>query len=165
MAIIDLQNTFAETIDLGAAASGSTTPTTNVYDTGATVGRDLGVNWAQQVLFELTCQESFDEAMAGASLTIRVVSSATSNLATPNVHWTSGALDTTALSATFPLVAGNRLLIPYPAGGGLNPSILRYLGLDFVVASQALSAGMFDVSMARGYHKDKAFSYGWNFGS
>jgi hypothetical protein len=163
MAIIDLQNTFAETLDLGAAAAGSTTAATNVYDFGSTVGRDLGVNKAEQVWFELTCMESFDEAMAGASLTIQIVTSAAAALTSPKIHWTSGALDTTLVSATHPLILGNRMVIPFPAGGGLNPSILRYLGLTFVVAAQALSAGKFDISMGRGYHKDRTFTFGWAF--
>lgn len=168
MAIIDLQNTFAETLDLGAAAAGSTTGASHVYDTGSAIGRDLGMNYAQQVVFELICKESFNEAVAGASLTIQVVSGATepasgAALASPNVHWTSGALDTTLASATFPLIDGNRMLIPFPVNGGLDPEILRYIGLHFVVAAQALSAGMFDIHMARGFHKDKTFNYGWNF--
>lgn len=169
MAIIDIQNTFAETLDLGAAAAGSTTAATNVYDTGSEIGRDLGMNYAQHVIFEFTCKETFDEAMAGAALEIQIVSGAAAPVTpgdpilTPNVHWTSGALDPTLLSATFPLVEGQRMLVPFPVDGGLNPEILRYIGVHFLVTAQALSAGMFDISMARGYHKDKLFAWGWNF--
>jgi len=164
MAIIDLQNTFAETLDLGAAAAGSTTASTNVYNTGAVGGRDFGVNWAEQLLFEFICKESFDEAVAGASLTIQIVSSAADTLGTPNVHWTSGALDTTLASATFPLILGNRMLIPFPTGGGIDPEILQYIGVTFVVAAQALSAGMFDIHLGRGFHsRPQTFPAGWNF--
>lgn len=168
MAIIDLQNTFAETLDLGAAAAGSTTAATNVYNTGSAQGKDFGVNWAEQLLFEFICKESFDEAVAGASLTIQIVSGATEPaagavLASPNIHWTSGALDTTPASVTHPLIVGNRMLVPFPTGGGLDPEILQFIGIHFVVAAQALSAGMFDVHMGRGFHsRPQTFTAGWN---
>ena len=135
--ILDYETIFMEA-QSPVDTSGSTDITTgtsisvNVLDTGprdadnSTIDFAAGQDW---FFFFLVTTEA-DSAADGASVNVRLVSSAAATLGTPTVHYQTGVL----VEATF--AVGYTLKIR-PAA---DQNWLRYVGVDFLITGENLTA-------------------------
>jgi len=135
--ILDQQWVFmeaAQPVIAGVAdITTGTSISTNVYDQSPLDANNLGIidfavgpQWYLYLVVTTTADSSGD----GASMNIRLVSSAAVGLGTPTVHWSTGV----QVEATF--AAGLEYKIPMPVGDNW----LRYIGLDFVISGEDLTA-------------------------
>ena len=116
---------------VGSAGTGINS--TNVIDTGS-VSRDLGNG--DDILLLVECTTSIVAAGSG-TLTIALVSSASSSLTTPTTH--ASVSIPTAASASGVCVAGQQMwCIAFPVQG---QTYLEYLGIIYTPVSQNISAG------------------------
>jgi len=135
MTYIDSQVLFSN-----AQAITATANSTNVYDTGplgsaystlsANTGRNMG---AGEPIYLVVLVTVAFTAVGSATLQIQFVSSAATNLGTPNVHIDTGAIGKATLVAGYIPV-----LQALPRNG---VAYLQYLGLIYTVATGPMTAG------------------------
>lgn len=139
MTIHDKSLALAESVDLDGLATG-THAGTRTFLFGPTDGSqqvDMGVG--KPFMFNLRCEQSLTSG-GSATLNIQFVSSATSNLATPTVHWETGVL---AYNDAKHLTIGLEKHIPFPVGQLYK----AYLGILFVIGTAQLTAGIFSCDL------------------
>lgn len=166
--IVDSENYFSTGGTAGQTLNGfgvATTALGNVIDSGplggqntpnTNAGRDFGMGYPSwlYVLFIAV------PVGAGATVDIQLVSSAAAALTSPNVM-----LDLTggALAITSPKVAtGAAFRVALPrAGIGGTTGWLRYIGLNFIVATAALTGGTVAAFLARDIQDNLVYAAGF----
>lgn len=121
----DAIDTLSAAFDSGTLASSTPATTDNL---GNTIPADFARN--QGLDFYVQVDTTFTSGGA-ATMAVEVVTSANSDLSSPTVLCSSSAI------AVATLVAGYQFRINLPAKGATS----RYLGLRYVVATAAMTAG------------------------
>jgi hypothetical protein len=125
-----------------------TAPSTNTID--LTVARDVGEG---SKLFADFSVPTACTAAGAATVTLQVIASAAANLSAPVIIGSSDAIPVASL------VAG------YTAAVAINPQLkslgLRYLGVNYVVATGPLTAGAFTCDINVGVQDNKNYASGF----
>lgn len=161
---IDAENAFATNLALsGGAFNIGTDPLTNVIDSGplggqntpnTNAGRDWGVGYPAWIyLLFITAPTG-----AGATIDAQLVSSAAANLSSPNVmlDLTGGAVAIT----TLPTGTAKRFAMPRSGIGGTT-GYLRFLGVNFIVATTNLSGGSISCFITRDLQDSLLYAAGF----
>ena len=136
-----------------AQAVTSTAVSTNVvdlYPLGGNTTRDFG-NGENIYLVVRTVAPATDVS-SDATLTVTFESSATDNMNSPTVHFSTGALAFAAFSP-----AGTELVRIVVPGG----NYLRYLGVRYTVANGPLTAGTFDAFLVEDTQATRNYRTGY----
>jgi len=153
---VDNENQFSTGGTAGQSLNGFTTGTTalgNVIDSAPLGGQNTpntnaGRDWGTGYPANLVLLFTQTLAPTTGTLDIQLVSSAASTLTSPNVmlDLTGGALAGTSPQFT----AGSRIVRPMPRSGvGGTTGYLRYLGINMVVATSALTGGIVNCFITR----------------
>lgn len=166
---IDSENQFTTGGTAGQSVAAFTTGTTalgNVIDSGplggqntpnSNAGRDWGVGYPAWLYFLVTT------TLAGTTSTtdIQLVSSAAANLSSPNVMLDlTGGAQTTASYAKFAAGQAMRFAMPR-AGIGGTTGWLRYLGINFIIATANYTAGVVNAFITRDLQDNLLYAAGF----
>ncbi len=124
--LLDKQILFSDVQDIGAASTG-TTASTNIYDSLA-AGNDLGRG--EELELVIVCQEAVTSG-GSATLDVQLQTDDNDSFSSATVLWSTTALAKTAWTL------GKTFKVKVPRGGE------RYYRVAYVVATAALTAGMF----------------------
>jgi hypothetical protein len=165
---VDNENQFSTGGTAGQTLNGfivGTTPLGNVIDSGplggqntpnTNVGRDWGVGYPAwlYLLFIATL------APTTGTVDIQLVSSAAAALTSPNVmlDLTGGAIAGT--SPKFTAAAAFRVALPR-AGVGGTTGWLRFVGINFIVATSALTGGTVNAFLTRDLQDNLLYAAGY----
>jgi hypothetical protein len=134
MTLLDKQLRFSDAQDISQVAG--TYASTNVLDLSKASPRQIGSGAVLKVGFNMVV------ALVGATATlnVRFVASAATDLSTPTVLRETGAL------AVGTWVAGYRGTSPWMIP--IEGIVLRYLGFDYIIATATTTAGTIDAYLA-----------------
>ena len=170
---VDNENQFSTQGTSGQSVAAFTTGTTalaNVIDSGplggqntpnASSGRDFGVGYPSWLYFLVIT----GIAQASGTTNIELVSSAAAALTSPNVmlSLTGGAI---AVTGSTIATSGNALRFAMPRAGVYNATSnpsgwLRYLGINFVIATTNYTAGVVNCFLSRDIQDNLLYAAGF----
>jgi hypothetical protein len=166
---VDNENQFSTQGTAGqsvAAFAVGTTALTNVIDSGplggqntpnTNAGRDFGTGYPAWLYFLIIT--AF--AQASGTTDIQLVSSAAPALTAPNVmlDLTGGAI---AITGSKFAVSGNAVRVALPrAGVGGTTGWLRYLGINFIIATTNYTAGVVNAFLTRDVQDNLLYAAGF----
>lgn len=165
---VDNENQFTSGGTAGQNLNGTGTGTTalaNVIDSGPLGGQNTpntnaGRDWGMGYPVWLVIEFYTSLAPTTGTLDIQLVSSAAPTLTSPNVMLdvTGGALAGTNVGFT----AGNRYAYALPRKGiGGTTGWLRYLGINMIVATSALTGGIINAFLTRDLQDNVIYAAGF----
>lgn len=165
---IDSENQFSTGAQAGQAIAFGTGTTAlgNVIDSGPlggqntpsqNAGRDFGMGYPSWLVVLFVAAPT---SGGGATIDIQLVSSAAPALTSPNVM-----VDLTGGAVAFgnaKFAAGARLAVELPrAGVGGTTGWLRYIGINFIVATAALTGGTVNAFLTRDLQDNTTYVAGY----
>jgi hypothetical protein len=166
---VDNENQFTSGGTAGQSLAGfgvATTALANVIDSGplggqntpnTNVGRDFGMGYPAWLYFVILGAPTSGGA---ATIDIQLVSSASPALTTPNVmvDLTGGPVAYTAPA----LLVNKYFRVPLPrAGVGGTTGWLRYIGINFIVGTAALTGGTVNAFLTRDVQDNLFYAAGF----
>lgn len=166
---IDNENQFSTGGTAGQTLNGFTVATTalgNVIDSGplggqntptSNAGRDWGVGYPAWLYLLFVAAPT---SGGGATIDIQLVSSAAAALTSPNVM-----LDLTGGAVAFgnaKFAAGSAIRVAMPRSGiGGTTGWLRFVGINFIVATAALTGGTVNAFLSRDIQDNLLYAAGY----
>lgn len=166
---VDNENQFTTGGTAGQSVAAFTTGTTalgNVIDSGplggqntpnTNVGRDWGTGYPAWLYFLVVTAI----AQASGTTNIQLVSSAAAALSSPNVmlSLTGGAI---AITGSLFATSGSAVRVAMPrAGIGGTSGWLRYLGINFIIATTNYTAGVINAFISRDIQDNLLYAAGF----